>query len=87
VQETRKGSVKMALSQSTKRLEPEESLEQRLRAHREEVARLREEFGDPQVALFAFTRDRLDRESLLEGVRPNGDSQATDWDDDDDLDA
>lgn len=76
----------MALSQSTKRLEPTESLEQRLCAHQEEVAQLREEFGDPQLALFAFTRDRLDRKSLLQESYPNGDWQVTDRDDDDELD-
>jgi hypothetical protein len=44
-------------------------LERLFREHDEEVARLREEFGDPQLALFAFTRDRLDRDSLLESAR------------------
>jgi hypothetical protein len=77
----------MALSQATQRLEMSALLEQRLREHQEEVARLREEFGDPQLALFAFTRDRLDRDSLLESARQTGDWQAIDQDDDDDLDA
>lgn len=63
-----------------------ELLKQRLREHQEEVARLREEFGDPQLALFAFVRDRLDRESLLESARETGDRQIIDQDDDD-LDA
>ena len=62
-------------------------LKQRLREHQEEVARLREVFGDPQQALFAFTRDRLDRESLLESARQTGDWEMIDQDDDDDLDA
>ena len=77
----------MALSPSTQRREKSALLTQRLREHQEEAARLREEFGDPQLALFAFTRDRLDHESLLESARQTGDWQAIDQDDDDDLDA
>ncbi len=77
----------MATSQPVTRPQTSEAFAQRLRAHQEEVARLREEFGDPQLALFAFTRDRLDRDSLLEAARPNGDWQAINRDDDDDLDA
>ena len=77
----------MASSPSTQRHEMSALLQQRLREHQEEVARLREEFGDPQLALFAFTRDRLEYESLLESARQPGDGQAIDQDDDDDLDA
>jgi len=40
-------------------------LEQRLREHKEEVARLREEFGDPAEALAQFMRERFDIEALL----------------------
>lgn len=77
----------MATSQSVTPLRTSEAFEQRLRAHEEEVARLREQFGDPQRALFAFTRDRLDRESLLGGTHRAGDWQVDEEDDDDDLDA
>jgi hypothetical protein len=77
----------MALSPSTQRHEMSAFLEQRLREHQEEVARLREEFGDPQLALFAFTRDRLDRESLLEVAHRDGNWPAAEEDDDGFLDA
>ncbi|MDQ3693001.1 MAG: hypothetical protein M3464_05165 [Chloroflexota bacterium] len=39
--------------------------EQRLREHKEEVARLREEFGDPAEALAQFMRERFNIEALL----------------------
>ena len=63
----------MASSPSTQRLEMSGLLRLRLHEHQEEAARLREEFGDPQLALFAFTRDRLDRESLLQAAHTRGD--------------
>jgi trehalose-6-phosphate synthase len=72
----------MASSQPVTRLERPEWIERRLRAHEEEVARLREEFGDPQHAPFVFTRDRLDRESLLGVAQRDGDWPATEEDDD-----
>jgi hypothetical protein len=77
----------MASTQPATRLGRTEALERLIRDHEEEVARLREEFGDPQLALFAFTRDRLDRESLLGGTRLAGEWQADEEDDDDFLDA
>ena len=76
----------MASTQPVTRLTPAEKFERRLRAHDEEVARLREHFGNPQLALFAFTRDRFDRDSLLGGASRNGDWRADDEDDDDFLD-
>jgi hypothetical protein len=61
-------------------------LEERLTLHKEEVARLREEIGDPQEALFALVRDSFSAEALTSGYRRlNG--QWVAWDDDDDLDA
>jgi len=41
------------------------SLEKRLAAHKEEVARLREELGDPAEALDALVREIFDRDALL----------------------
>jgi hypothetical protein len=77
----------MATSRPATRLKRAEWFERRLQEHADEVARLREEFGDPQQALFAFTRDRLDRDSLLQAARTSGDLRATDWDDDNELNA
>jgi hypothetical protein len=69
-------------------LERTKAFERRLRAHEheEEGARLREQFGDPQLALFAFTRDRLDRESLRGDAHRDGDWVEAEEDDDDFLD-
>jgi hypothetical protein len=82
-----KAHTTMALSPSTQRREMSALLRLRLREHQAEVARLREEFGDPQLALFAFTRDRLDRKSLLEVAHRDGNSPAAEADADDFLDA
>lgn len=46
------------------RLSPAEHLARRIRDHHAEVARLREEFGDPTEALRAFLRERFDPEAL-----------------------
>ena len=54
--------------------------------YHEEVARLREEFGDPQRALFAFTRDQFDREALFGDAHRDGDWPAAEEDDNDFLD-
>ncbi len=76
----------MASTQPVTRLGRTEAFERRLQAHEEEVARLREEFGDPQLALFAFTRDQFDREALLGDAHWGGDWPAAEEDDDDFLD-
>ena len=41
-----------------------ERMEQRIRRHKEEVARLREEIGDPRAALFANIAERFDPQVL-----------------------
>lgn len=50
----------MAIPRPLTRPELSPQLEERLKLHKEEVARLRAEFGDPQEALFAFVRGRRD---------------------------
>lgn len=42
-----------------------ERLQQRIEEHKAEVARLREELGDPQEALSAFVREHFSLEALL----------------------
>lgn len=42
-----------------------EHLEQLIKAHEEEVARVRQELGDPEEALSAFVRDTFDLETLV----------------------
>lgn len=59
----------MASTQPATRPGRTETLERLFREHHQEVARLREEFGDPRLALFAFTRERLEQDSLLEAAR------------------
>jgi hypothetical protein len=44
---------------------PLPSLEQRIAAHKEEVARFRAEHGDPAEALDAFIRETFDRGALI----------------------
>lgn len=75
----------MASPQSTTRVGLTESIERLVRAHEKESAQLREQFGDPQVALFTLTRDRLDRESLMAGAPQSDDQRAGDEGEDDDL--
>jgi hypothetical protein len=61
----------MAASRPSTRPKLSPQLEERLKLHREEVARLREELGDP---LFAFVRDWLDVDVLArDGEQPNED--------------
>ncbi len=59
-----------------------ERREQRIRRHKEEVVRLREEFGDPREALFRFIVERFEPEALVpdDHLRPTGL-----WEDNDDL--
>lgn len=77
----------MTSSQPTTHTDLPEVLERLVRAHDQEVVRLREKFGDPRLALFILTRDRLDRESLVGSASQHGDVRAGGEDDDDDLDA
>jgi hypothetical protein len=72
----------MSTSESLTRLKLSPQLEERLNLHWEEVARLREEIGDPQEALFALVRDTFSFESLASAAR-----QCSGHGDDDDLDA
>lgn len=63
-----------------------ERREQRIKEHKEEVARLREEFGDPAEALDRFVRATFD----LRAFFPDPPSTAEPWelwDEDDDLSA
>jgi hypothetical protein len=61
-------------------------LAQRIMAHKEEVARLREEIGDPQQALYRFLTERFEARALV----PDEGSDRSDemsFRHDDDLDA
>ena len=62
-----------------------ERLEQRIRSHKEEVARLREELGDPQAALFRFIIQRFEIQALVPDDRSRQGARRTAWEDDDDL--
>ena len=42
------------------------ALQRRILEHKEEMARLREEFGDPEEALRAFMREAFDPQALQE---------------------
>jgi predicted nucleic acid-binding Zn-ribbon protein len=64
-----------------------ERLEQRIRSHKEEVARLREQIGDPQEALFRFVTERFEVQALVPDDRPGQDRRTAVWEDDDELDA
>lgn len=67
--ESRKGHLNMATSESATQPAQARRLEERLARHKAEVARLRAEFGNPQEALFAFTRDRFDFFSFFSDAR------------------
>ena len=56
-----------------------ERLELRIKEHKEEVARLREELGNPAEALSAFAREHFS----LEAFFPDGERAI--WEEDDDL--
>lgn len=60
--------------------------EQRLREHKEEVARLREEFGDPAEALDKFMLERFTIEALLPDDWSSGSGPRAFWEEDDDAD-
>ncbi len=76
----------VATSESVTQSAQAKRLERRLERHREEVARLRAEFGNPQEALFAFTRDHFDFFSFFSDARDHR-RRESEWNDDDDLDA
>jgi len=76
----------MASSEPVTRPERPRRFDQRLQAHKEEVTRLREQFGDPQEALFFFIRDKFELQSFFPGPRKRS-RRRLDWDDDDNLDA
>jgi hypothetical protein len=75
----------MASTKSATQFERSAWSKKRLERHKEEVARLREELGDPQEAIFAFTRDRFDSLSFLPDAGRTG--AGLESDDDDYLDA
>jgi len=59
-----------------------ERVERQIRAHKEEVARLREEIGDPQEALFRFVTERFEVESLIPDDLPGRGTGGAVWADD-----
>lgn len=64
-----------------------ERLEQRIRAHKDEVARLRALIGDPQEALFAFVVERFEVQALVPDERPGQPAHGSTgglWDEDED---
>ena len=64
----------------------QEWLEERIRAHKEEVARLREELGDPQGALFQFITERFEVQALIPDEQlKNGSRNIVLEEEDDDL--
>ena len=65
-----------------------ERLAQRIKEHKEEVARLRAEIGDPAEALDTFIRERFDIQAIFANRRPGPEGYWTLLEEeDDDLDA
>jgi hypothetical protein len=62
-------------------------LEQRIKEHREEVERLREQIGDPEEALSRFVRDRFEGQALVPDGWPRSGVSTVPWEADDDSDA
>jgi hypothetical protein len=62
-----------------------ERLERRIRAHQEEVARLRKQLGDPQVALFQFVMERFEVQALVPDDERGHGMRSVAWEDDDEL--
>jgi hypothetical protein len=61
---------------------------EQIRSHKEEVARLREQLGDPQEALSRFIVERFEVQALVPAERLQQDSRITVLEEDDDeLDA
>lgn len=63
-----------------------ERVAERIRAHKEEVARLRERIGDPQEALSRFVTEHFEVRALIPDEQPGEGGGNGLWDDDD-LDA
>lgn len=62
-----------------------ERVAQMLKEHKEEVARLREKFGDPAAALDRFILEHFELEDLLPEVRSAPGRYRAIWEEDDDL--
>lgn len=62
-------------------------LQQRLEAHKEEVARLREEFGDPAASLDKLILEVFDVTAFLPEERTRPDEPRPIWEEDDDSSA
>lgn len=64
-----------------------EWLQERIKRHKEGVARLRAEIGDPAKALNELILRTFDREALIADEPPGGRPDALGWEDDDDPNA
>ncbi len=62
-------------------------LEQRIKKHKVEVARLRKQLNDPAEALSAFVVNRFELQALVPDDHPVRSVDGTTWEEDDDLDA
>ena len=72
----------------TKEATQAEHLAQRIKAHKEEVARLREEIGDPQAALFRFMTEHFTAEAIFPETNLPPEHRRPVWNvDDDEWDA
>lgn len=60
-----------------------ERIEGLIKKHKEEVARWRLEFGDPEEALSKFVKDRFVLEALIPDDQSDSDDLLTEWEDDD----
>ena len=65
---------------------PSVLLEQRLKEHREEIARWREEHGDPAIASAGPPREAFSAEAFLETYRERQRNRGSWLDGEDDLD-
>ena len=61
-------------------------LEERIKQHREEVDRLRAEFGDPEQALNRFVLEHFSLEAFLPDEPGTGQSDVFGWEDIDESD-
>lgn len=77
----------MSLTAPTTPLGQAERLEQRIRTHQEEVARLRAQTGDPRAALFRFVTERFEVHALVPDDRGEPEPRWSIWEDDDELNA
>ena len=57
------------MATETVRETPAQALDRHIREHREEAARLREQYGDPDAALSAFVRANFTWEALSESYQ------------------